>query len=81
MKVIRRNFPAMRRNHPTAIIHSGGRQTIFNCICGSRHTTSTDWNGREAKHVIDWQREHADCAIQKAEKLLKGETVDIYFGK
>lgn len=53
---------ALRRTGATAIEHSGGRQTIFGCLCGSRHTASTDWNGRNAKHVQDWQGQHeASC--------------------
>ena len=47
-----------RRTGATAITHSGGKQTIFGCLCGSRHTTSTDWYGRSAKHVQDWQEQH-----------------------
>lgn len=49
---------ALRRTGPTAIEHSGGTQTIFGCICGSRHTASTDWDGRNAKHVKEWQGKH-----------------------
>ena len=47
-----------RRTGATAITHSGGKQTIFGCLCGSRHTASTEWNGRSAKHVQDWHHQH-----------------------
>lgn len=53
-----------RRTGVTAIIHSGGKRTVFGCLCGSRHTTSTDWDGRNAKHVVEWQEQHeGDCAF------------------
>jgi len=69
MLLIRSKFPKLRRTEPTAIIHSGGNQTIYDCLCGSRHTTSTNWNGRNAKHVKDWKNEHADCDKIIAKKL------------
>ena len=50
--------PTLRRTAPTAIVHSGSRQTIFDCLCGSRHTCATDFNGRAAKHVREWQKLH-----------------------
>jgi hypothetical protein len=47
-----------RRTSATAIIHSGGKRTICGCVCGARHTTSTDWDGRNARHVVDWKAKH-----------------------
>lgn len=77
---IRKVFPRMRRTAATAIIHSGGKRTIFGCLCGSQHTTSTDWHGRDAKHVQDWRDVHSDCAVKIAERLDAGEEVEIHFG-
>ena len=62
IKIIRDKFPALRRTSSTAIVHSGGRATVFGCLCGSYHTTSTDYRGREARHVREWQKEHAACS-------------------
>jgi len=80
MTILRRAFPLMRRSCATAIIHSGGKRTIFGCLCGSQHTTSTDWHGRDAKHVQTWQDEHAECAIKIAQKLQAREEVEVHFG-
>jgi hypothetical protein len=80
MTLLRKLFPKMRRTASTAITHSGGRQTIFGCLCGARHTTSTDWNGRNARHVGEWQGEHAKCCITLANKYLKEKKVEVYFG-
>ena len=63
---------SLRRTGATAIIHSGGRQTIFGCLCGSRHTASTDWNGRSALHVTNWQAEHeASCGSRFARVIVR----------
>ena len=53
--------PMARRDRPTAIVHNGSAQTIFACICGARHSTSTDWHGRDALHVDKWRAEHDGC--------------------
>lgn len=82
MKFLRSRFPTMRRTRATAIVHSGGRRTIFGCLCGREHTASTDWNGRAAKHVIEWRAEHDDCAIKLANKIIaKEKDVFVYFGR
>jgi len=81
MRILRKSWPTMRRENSTAIIHSGGKLTIFGCLCGSTHTASTEWNGREAKHVQDWQEEHADCCIELATKHQKGERIQLSFGR
>lgn len=47
---------AMRRTRPTAIVHSGGRRTIFGCLCGARHTCATSY--RQARHVEAWCEQH-----------------------
>jgi hypothetical protein len=72
MKLIRRAFPSLRRTHPWAIVHSGGRATVFGCLCGSTHTTSTDWGGRTRLHVLEWQEEHDDCADELAALVAEG---------
>ena len=77
MIAIRRAFPRLRRTSATAIIHSGGKQTIFGCLCGAKHTCATDWNGRDSKHVAVWCREHEACADAIAARLAKGETVEV----
>lgn len=46
IKIIRDKFPTLRRTSSTAIVRSGGRATVFGCLCGSYHTTSTDYRGR-----------------------------------
>lgn len=78
---LKKGWPQLRRTASTAIIHSGGKQTIFGCLCGSRHTCATDWNGRDSKHVQDWQQEHCDCAIHLANADLRGEEVKLHFGR
>ena len=49
---------AMRRTAPTAIIRSGGVQTVFDCVCGDWHTCATDYDGRHSRHVLDWRACH-----------------------
>ncbi len=66
MAIIRRIFPSLRRSRPTAIVHSGGKQTVFGCLCGGTHTCATDFGGRDAKHVQEWLSDHADCAERMA---------------
>ena len=80
MRIIRAEFPAMRRTSATAIIRSGGRRTVFGCLCGSRHTCSTDWRGRETKHVREWRALHEACALRLAADLLAGREVSVHFG-
>lgn len=53
--------PRARRTAATAIIHSGSVRTVFGCVCGAAHTTSTEWRGRDALHVSAWEHEHAGC--------------------
>lgn len=65
-------YKTIRRSSPTAIVHSGGKQTIFGCVCGATHTTSTDWNGRRAKHVIEWQRRHDESCRELYEAIRDG---------
>jgi hypothetical protein len=78
---LKKGWPQLRRTASTAIIHSGSKRTIFGCLCGARHTASTVWNGREAKHVWDWRSEHSDCAINLANRDLMGEKIDLHFGR
>ena len=81
MQILRAAWPTMRRTASTAIIHSGGKRTIFGCLCGATHTCSTEWNGRESKHVQDWQREHSRCCIKLATRYVLGEDVTLSFGR
>jgi hypothetical protein len=80
IQMIRKAFPAMRRTASTAIIHSGGKRTIFGCLCGATHTTSTDWDGRNAKHVREWREQHAACAARIAAELAAGGDPEIHLG-
>lgn len=68
IKELKAFLPYLRRTRSTGIIHSGGKQTILDCVCGSRHTCATSY--RNAKHVSLWREEHSKCA---EEKLLKYE--------
>ena len=63
MTIIRKRFPRIRRSGSTAIIKSGSRQAIYGCLCGSTHSTSTDYRGRHALHVREWEHAHANCAL------------------
>ena len=63
LKIWRAAHPLARRTRATAICHNGGAKTVFDCVCGSTHSTSTDWNGREARHVLVWREEHDNCII------------------
>ena len=81
MAILRKLYPSMRRTASTAIIRSGAKRTVFGCLCGSEHTASTDWNGREAKHVTDWQREHVRCCIDLATGHLTGHDIALHFGR
>ena len=62
MIAIRKSFPSLRRERPTAIIHNGGKRTVYGCICGSTHSCATDWRGRDSVHVAVWRAEHDSCA-------------------
>lgn len=57
--------PRLRRTRPVAIIHSGGSQTIFNCIlCGEHHTCATAY--RDVKHVAEFKTHHnAGLCVEK----------------
>lgn len=71
VKTLRKSFgyQNLRRTRSTAIIHSGGRQTILNCLCGARHTCATNY--RNAKHVSNFIKEHSGCAQSLLESLQK----------
>jgi hypothetical protein len=81
LKVLKTAWPKLRRNGSTAIIRSGSRRTVFGCLCGDQHTCATDWDGRSSKHVTEWRAEHADCAINLANRYLAGEAVTLSFGR
>lgn len=67
LKVVRNDNPKMRRTGATAIEHSGGKQTIFGCVCGARHTAATSY--RDARHVQDWIARHENCLLDVAEQI------------
>jgi hypothetical protein len=79
MKTIRKAYPEMRRTRATAIVHSGEKRTVFGCLCGAYHTTSTDWNGRNAKHVREWREKHDACAARIAARLETDDEVGVNF--
>lgn len=60
----------IRRKQPTAIIHSGGKRTIYSCVCGSQHTCAT--RHREVKHVADWREEHDETCRELYEQIRNG---------
>ena len=60
MRLYRQTHPKSRRTQPTAITHSGSNRTVFECICGSQHTTATRHRGR-TRHEREWLAEHAAC--------------------
>jgi hypothetical protein len=62
MTELKKRFPFLRRERATAIVHSGSQQTIFGCLCGATHSTSTKWRGRDAVHVAVWRVAHDGCA-------------------
>jgi hypothetical protein len=61
MRILRLQNPSMRRTKPVAIIHSGGKQTIFGCVCGAQHTTATRYRGK-TRHEADFRLAHKYCA-------------------
>ena len=63
LRYYRQTKPQARRTAATAIIHSGGKQTIYQCVCGSVHTCSTQWRGRNSRHVQAWRIDHEDCIL------------------
>lgn len=62
MQIYRNLNPRARRTRSTAIIHSGERQTIYSCVCGSRHSVATRNRGR-TKHEREWMDDHKECVI------------------
>ena len=60
MRYYRAARPQARRTAATAIVHSGGKQTIYGCVCGSRHTVATLWRDKTV-HLQLWRAAHADC--------------------
>lgn len=81
IQTLRKVFPAMRRTRATAIIRSGAKRTVFGCVCGSRHTCSTEWRGRDSKHVREWRAEHDACADKFAADYAAGKEIEICFGR
>lgn len=68
VKALRKLRTELRRTRSTAIIHSGGRQTIYGCVCGATHTCATSY--RRARHVATWREEHAQCAYRAWRKAM-----------
>lgn len=67
LQAYRQLHPLSRRTNSTAIVHSGSRQTIFDCVCGAIHTCSS-WH-RDSKHVSQWRTEHSDCMRRYIESV------------
>lgn len=65
---MQRHARALRRQFATAIVHSGGQQTIFGCVCGARHTCATSY--RQARHVAEWRAEHENSCGARFGRLL-----------
>lgn len=59
----RREHPRARRTNSTAIVHSGSKQTVYDCVCGAQHTAATRYRG-ETKHEREWLAEHSDCVVK-----------------
>jgi len=59
VRVWRVLHPSARRTSAPAIMHSGGKQTVFECVCGATHTCAT--SHRDAKHVTLWRVAHRNC--------------------
>ena len=78
MQILRDAFPSLRRSEPTAIIHSGGQQTYYGCLCGGLHSCAT--NHRDAKHVAAFRDEHADCALALAQAVGEGRATLVHKG-
>lgn len=54
--------PRARRFRPTAIVHNGGRRTVYGCICGDTHSVATNWRNNTL-HLDLWRCDHEDCAL------------------
>lgn len=61
MRYYRATHPKARRAFPTAIVHNGSSKTVFECICGSRHSCATR-HRYDTAHYWDWRLAHSDCA-------------------
>ncbi len=55
--------PRSRRTRSTAIIHSGGEQTIYGCVCGATHTAATRYRGT-TRHEREWRHAHRSCMVE-----------------
>lgn len=64
LKILKLRFPQLRRQGSTAIVHSGSRQTVWRCLCGSEHTAASRY--KDCAHVRDWERKHLNCAAKLA---------------
>lgn len=51
--------PRSRRTHSVAITRSGQCRTVYTCVCGAQHTSSSQF--RRAKHVTDFYSSHEGC--------------------
>ncbi len=73
MTTIRAKFPALRRPRSVAIVHSGGRMTVFGCLCGATHTAESSTRGRSAQHVTEFFAAHKGCAKTLAARVVTGQ--------
>lgn len=80
MALLRKAAPLMRREQPTAITRNGGSRTIYGCLCGEQHSTSTEWRGRAALHVREWRSQHAGCCVTLADAYKRGDEILIHCG-
>lgn len=60
MRAWREAHPRSRRTRPTAIVHSGGVRTVYDCLCGARHSVATRNRG-QTRHERDWLQKHEGC--------------------
>jgi hypothetical protein len=65
LKIYRQMNPRARRTEATAIIHSGGRRRIYDCICGSRITMASQWP--VTVRVKTWRALHRACLVKWAQ--------------
>ena len=63
MALYRASHPSSRRATSTAIVHNGSSKTVFECICGSTHSTATRHRGMTLHEAI-WKATHAECALE-----------------
>jgi len=61
--IIKRHVPTLRRRGSVAIVHSGGKQTRYRCLCGAEHTVATRNRGT-TRHEARFFADHEDCPVR-----------------